>query len=89
MCSVGVAQAAGTCVRRSTGVVPMLSHFASALSRIPWGLYIPGKFLLTSTNMAFQVNIPNEATWAKEIGSSQTGVIQGVHLALKDHVLHV
>lgn len=37
--------------------------------------------------MAFQVNIPNEATWAKEIGSSQTGVIQGVHLALKDHVL--
>lgn len=37
--------------------------------------------------MAFQVNIPNEATWAKEIGSSQTGVIQGVLLVLKDHVV--
>ena len=34
--------------------------------------------------MAFQVNIPNEAAWAKEIGGSQTGVVQGAHYALKD-----
>lgn len=28
--------------------------------------------------MAFQINIPNEEAWTKEIASSQTGVVQGV-----------
>lgn len=28
--------------------------------------------------MAFQVNIPNEDAWAKEIAGSQTGVVQGL-----------
>ena len=27
--------------------------------------------------MAFQINIPNEEAWNKEIASSQTGVVQG------------
>ena len=30
--------------------------------------------------MAFQVNLPNEEAWTKEIASSQTGVIQGVNV---------
>jgi thiol-disulfide isomerase/thioredoxin len=33
--------------------------------------------------MAFQVNLPNEEAWTKEIASSQTGVVQGVIVTLK------
>ncbi len=31
--------------------------------------------------MAFQVNLPNEEAWAKEIASSQSGVVQGIQCA--------
>ena len=33
--------------------------------------------------MAFQVNLPNEEAWTKEIASSETGVVQGVVVTLK------
>ena len=32
---------------------------------------------LAGTTMAFQVNLPNEEAWAKEIAGSQSGVVQG------------
>ena len=32
--------------------------------------------------MAFQVNLPNEEAWAKEIATSQSGVVQGVHFCV-------
>ncbi len=41
-------------------------------------LFFQGPRRFQTSGMAFQVNLPNEEAWTKDIASSQTGVVQGV-----------